>query len=80
MVAVLIVIGILFAIAAYVSLNRDDNITSLAFIKPPELREFMKECRDTGGKVDVRNNEAPPIVFECQYEDRIVEYTLQTGK
>ena len=77
LLSVLVVVGLLFAVAIAVSLNNDDNITSLAFIKPPELRNFMKDCRDNGGEFDVRPNSAPPIVVVCEYPDRTVEYEVR---
>jgi hypothetical protein len=79
--AVLFVVALLFIVAIFVAMsNRQDSLTSWATIKSQELHVFMKQCRDTGGSVDVRPNQAPQIVFVCQYADHSIEYSLAPGK
>lgn len=62
-------------IAFYFSMSRD-QLTGWATVKSHELDVFVQHCENSGGKLDVRPQSLPPIIFTCQYVDRTVEYRL----
>ncbi len=71
-----IIILLASMVAVLVDQRSEDKLTAWAFVKSNELHTFFKDCRLTGGTMDVRPAGAPQIVFVCNYDDKMVEYTM----